>query len=379
MRENMRNILKIFILTLIIISMSICYSQKTKEDKSMVEREVAVIETKFGNIIIDFFENVAPKHITQIKKLISEKFYDSLYFHRVIPGFVVQGGDPNTRDTIRSNDGMGQAGQQTIPAEFSSIPHKRGILSTARKPNDINSATSQFFICVADLPQLDGQYTIFGKIIEGMEIVDKIVNVPRDKKDNPNEPVYMKKVYLKKMKVKPAEENIAIATPEPSMGEVAVLETSLGNITLAFYDKFAPKHTAQIKRLIKEKFYDSTAFHRVIPGFMIQGGDPYSKDTIRSNFGMGNSPLPNIPAEFSKLHHLRGIVSAARTDDPNSANCQFFICVADAFFLDNKYSIFGKVLDGMDVVDKIVNVPRDENDSPWNKVVIKKVYLKKVK
>jgi len=172
-----------------------------------VERETAVIETDFGNITIDFFENVAPNHVTTLKKMIAEKFYDGLYFHRVVPYFVIQGGDPNSKDNDKSNDGMGSDEQPVINAEFSKIPHKRGILSMARKGNDINSATSQFFICVADAPSLDNQYTVFGKVIEGMDVVDKIVNVDRDNRDNPVKPVYMKRVYMTKKLVLPSVEN----------------------------------------------------------------------------------------------------------------------------------------------------------------------------
>ena len=178
-----------------------------QKDLTPIEREIAVIETEYGNIIVDFFENVAPNHVAAIKTLISEKFYDSLYFHRIVPGFVIQAGDPNTRDNDRTNDGMGQPGQPTINAEFSKIPHKRGILSMARKGHDINSGTSQFFICVADAPSLDNQYTIFGKVVEGMEVVDKIVSLERDNKDNPIKPVYMK-IYLEKKVIVPSEENI---------------------------------------------------------------------------------------------------------------------------------------------------------------------------
>jgi cyclophilin family peptidyl-prolyl cis-trans isomerase len=177
------------------------------KDTKPVEREVAIIETDFGNITIDFFENVAPNHVSALKKMISEKFYDGLYFHRVVPHFVIQGGDPNTRDDDRTNDGIGQENQPVIKAEFSKISHKRGILSMARKGNDINSATSQFFICVANAPSLDNQYTIFGKVVDGMDVVDKIVNVDRDKYDNPLKPVYMKKVYLKKQVILPSPEN----------------------------------------------------------------------------------------------------------------------------------------------------------------------------
>jgi cyclophilin family peptidyl-prolyl cis-trans isomerase len=179
-----------------------------KKELTPIEREIVVIETDYGNITIDFFENIAPNHVSTIKTLISENFYDSLYFHRVIPGFVIQGGDPNTRDNDKANDGMGQPEQPTINAEFSKIPHKRGILSMARKGNDINSASSQFFICVADAPLLNNQYTIFGKVIEGMDVVDTIVNLERDNNDNPIKPAYMKKVYIDKKIIIPSEENI---------------------------------------------------------------------------------------------------------------------------------------------------------------------------
>ena len=162
-------------------------------------REVAVIETDYGKIVFELLSDVAPKHVMNFKKLASSGFYDSTTFHRVIPGFMIQGGDPNSKDVDRSNDGMGQPGQPTVPAEFSKIHHVRGIVSAARRGDDINSATSQFFICVADVPHLDGQYSVFGRVIEGMDVVDKVVKVPRDKRDNPLKKVIMKKVYIKKL------------------------------------------------------------------------------------------------------------------------------------------------------------------------------------
>jgi len=380
----MRKHIKIFIILFaILFSLNNIYSQKKSTKKTPMPeknlREVVVLETSYGNIVIDLFEKIAPKHVENFKNLVKAKFYDSIYFHRVIPGFVIQGGDPNTRDEDRENDGFGKPDQPTVPAEFSHLSHKRGIVSMARKGNDINSATSQFFICVADVPQLDGEYSIFGKVLEGMDVVDKIVSAPRDGRDNPKEHIYILKAYIKEMDIPNPPENVKPTNPECNTNEIAVLETSLGTIKFGFYDKIAPKHTEQIKKLISEKFYDGCTFHRVIPNFMIQGGDPYSKDEDRSNDGMGSSHLPNIPAEFSDLHQLRGTVAAARANDPNSANCQFFINVNDNYFLDNQYTVFGNVIEGMDVVDKIVNVPRDERDNPLEKVIIIKAYLQKNK
>ena len=148
-------------------------------------KEIAVISTKFGDIVIEFFDKKAPTHVSNFKTLAKKGFYDGTTFHRVIPGFMIQGGDPNSKDDDRSNDGMGGPGY-TIDAEFNDIHHARGILSMARS-RDPNSAGSQFFIMLKDNPGLDGQYTVFGKVIKGMKVVDKIASQERDKRDNPLE------------------------------------------------------------------------------------------------------------------------------------------------------------------------------------------------
>jgi peptidyl-prolyl cis-trans isomerase B (cyclophilin B) len=135
-----------------------------------------------------------------------------------------------------------------------------------------------------------------------------------------------------------------------------VIVTAQGTIKLQLFEKIAPRHAANIINLATTHFYDSTYFHRVIPGFMIQGGDPNTKDNDFSNDGQGSGPQM-LTAEFNATHHSRGILSMARANDPNSASSQFFICVADAGFLDKQYTAFGQVIDGMDVVDKIVNLP----------------------
>jgi len=152
--------------------------------------EIAVIETKFGKIEIQFFKDKAPGHVKNFKDLAKKGFYDGTIFHRVIPGFMIQGGDPNTKSDDRSNHGMGGPGY-SIKAEFNDTPHKRGILSMARS-SDPNSAGSQFYIVVKDSAFLDGQYTAFGKVLSGMTVADQIVNAPRDRRDNPNERIEMK-------------------------------------------------------------------------------------------------------------------------------------------------------------------------------------------
>lgn len=149
----------------------------------------------------------------------------------------------------------------------------------------------------------------------------------------------------------------------------------LGNIIVEMFPAVAPNHVKNFDSLVSKQFYDSTAFHRVIPGFMIQGGDPNSKSGPRNTWGFGQPWQPTVNAEFSVLKHVRGILSAARDNNINSANSQFFICVASAPWLDTQYSIYGKVLSGMNIVDTIVNEPRDANDNPWKKIDMFITYL----
>ncbi len=158
-------------------------------------------------------------------------------------------------------------------------------------------------------------------------------------------------------------------------GKNAELKTSLGNITIEFFPDVAPNHVENFKKLARSGFYDGTTFHRVIPGFMIQGGDPNSKSDDRNQHGTGG-PGYTIDAEFSDTKHVRGIVSMARSSDPNSAGSQFFIVVRDSQHLDGQYTAFGKVTSGLDVVDQIVTVPRDSRDNPIKKVTIEKVTIK---
>jgi peptidyl-prolyl cis-trans isomerase B (cyclophilin B) len=167
------------------------------------ETEVAVISTKYGDMIVEFYPDVAPMHVESFAALATEKYFDGTTFHRVIPDFVIQGGDPNSKLENRSLHGTGgRAGKffgigdendsstWLIPQEFNSIPHEKGVLSMART-NDPNSASSQFFVCHGDPSFLDNNYTVFGKVIQGLEVIDSIANVEKDMNDNPLEKIEM--------------------------------------------------------------------------------------------------------------------------------------------------------------------------------------------
>jgi cyclophilin family peptidyl-prolyl cis-trans isomerase len=166
--------------------------------------EVAVLETNYGKMVATFFTDKAPMTCTSFKRLVNAGYYDCTQFHRVIQNFMIQGGDINSKDAIIGNEGEGGPGY-SLPAEFNDTPHDKGILSMARRGDDINSAGSQFFICLSreGTKGLDGQYTVFGKLIEGLDVLEKIGSAPvsmsaMGENSVPVEPIYIKKAYMEK-------------------------------------------------------------------------------------------------------------------------------------------------------------------------------------
>jgi peptidyl-prolyl cis-trans isomerase B (cyclophilin B) len=190
------------------------------------------------------------------------------------------------------------------------------------------------------------------------------------------------------MKVPPAPPATATAAKPAAKAEekkpmsyenkVAELHTSAGEIDIRFFPDVAPNHVKNFIDLAQKGFYNNTKFHRVIPGFMIQGGDPNTISGSPYTWGTGGSGK-NVGAEFNNISHKRGIVSMARSNDPNSASSQFFIVTSDSTFLDKQYTVFGQVTKGMDVADKIVNAPKGANDRPNDPVSIDKIVIREAK
>ena len=161
-----------------------------------------------------------------------------------------------------------------------------------------------------------------------------------------------------------AADKVPVGKVEGAKGPKAILKTKFGDMDIVFFPEKAPKHVENFIALAKSGFYNGTIFHRVIPGFMIQCGDPNTKDLNKpETYGQGG-PSQRLKAEFNDIPHRRGILSMARTSDPNSAGSQFFIVVKDSNFLDKQYTVFGEVVKGMEVVDKIVGLPKNSRDLP---------------
>ena len=185
----------------------------------------------------------------------------------------------------------------------------------------------------------------------------------------------------KQEKVEPIALKATNKVESKPLKEVGIISTQFGDMVVEFYERAAPKHVESFKLHAKSGYYNGTIFHRVIPGFMIQGGDLNTKGENKSIYGQGghaakfygigkedNPSTWDIPAEFNDIKHTLGILSMARTSDPNSAGSQFFICAGDASHLDAQYTVFGKVIEGLGIIDKIVNMPRDNRDNPINRV-----------
>ena len=327
----------------------------------------AVLDTSYGTIVMDLLADAAPNHVGHFITRAREGAYNGTTFHRVIPMAIVQGGDPLSKDPkLVARYGTGGLGQ--LRFEANSETHTRGAVSAVLVPGERDSGGSQFFICVTDQPALDGQYTVFARVVEGILVAERISKVTATG-DVPSERIEIRTVTIRE-KPAPVPEPFSTETIEQLRGTRAVLETSLGDITLEFAPDKAPNHVRQFLRLAAVGVYDGTAFHRIVPGFVIQGGHlptrPEPLDERQQAYVRPLSP------EFSDIVHEAGTVSMARGDDPNSASSSFFIVLDRNPALDGQYTAFGRVTGGLDVVRRIAAVPL-KGEEPVQAVVVRRV------
>jgi cyclophilin family peptidyl-prolyl cis-trans isomerase len=335
----------------------------------------AVLETSLGEIVIEFYVEKAPQHCQYIASLIKTGFYDGTTFHQVLLGGFIQGGDPLTKDPSKKAL-YGTGGLNVLKAEINDAKHLRGTVSAILLPGNPNSAGSQFFICVVDQPQLDGKHTAWGHVVEGMDVVDKISSTPADSNMMAKERVEIHKAFLRPI---PPPQPIPFdeSTSEEMKKFHVVLETTMGNIEIEFYPNVAPEHVRNFLKLSMLGLYDTTIWHRVVPGFVIQGGDFSTRLSALSAPQM-TKYVKNLMVELGDLKHEKGTVSMARGDALDSATTSFFICLGDLPTLDGKYTIFGKVVNGIEVVDKIAAVPVDD-EKPRTRIEIIHAKVIKIK
>jgi cyclophilin family peptidyl-prolyl cis-trans isomerase len=325
----------------------------------------AVLETSQGQIALEFYTDLAPTHVKYFAGLVKTGFYDGTTFHRVILRGIIQGGDPLSKDPAKKSL-YGTGGLKKLKPEFSKQPHMRGTVSAVLLPSDPNSAGSQFFICVSDQLQLDGQYTAWGHVVEGMDVVDKISESPADTDQMAKERIEIKKAFLRPI---PPPQPIPFvdATPELMKRQHVRLTTTLGNIEIELYPEKAPETVRNFLKLSKAGLFDDTVWHRIVAGFVVQGGDVATR-TIPLTAEQAAKFVKNLQPEFSDLKHEKGSVSMARGEALDSASTSFFICLGPQPTLDGKYTVFGKVVAGLEVVDKMGAVPVFDNEKPKDRL-----------
>jgi len=243
-------------------------------------------------------------------------------------------------------------------------------VGAALRPGQADSGGAQFFVCVTEQPALAGQFTLFGRVSEGLDIVQKISEAPADAKGAPETRIAITAVTIRDT---PPPEPVPFAneTPEQLAQHRAVLETTLGPITIAFTPGMAPEHVRNFLQLAQAGVLDGTAFHRVVRGFVVQTGALNTRAPLTEK---QQKFVHNLQPEFNGTKHVKGIVSMARGDDPASATTSFFIVTGDAPTLDGKYTVFGRVIDGLDVLDKIESTPVS-GESPTTRIDLLKVKI----
>lgn len=328
----------------------------------------AVIETTAGTIVLDLLPDAAPNHVGYFIRLAREGAYAGTTFHRLVRFGIIQGGDPLSKDPAK-RDVYGTGGLGVLKSETSAEKHTRGAVSGVILPGRPDSGGSQFFICIVDQPALDGQYSVFARVAEGMKVAEKISQSPVDDKGKAVDRIEIVSVTIRD---RPVEAPLAFSTE--SAAELAayrvVLETTAGAITLELRPDKAPEHVRNFLRLAAAGVYDGTAFHRVVRGFVVQTGSMnYRREALDER---QQRLVRTLQPEFNDLPHVKGTLSMARGDDPASASTSFFICTAPSPSLDRAYTAFGQVAGGLPVVEAIESAPVD-GEKPKERIEIVRV------
>jgi peptidyl-prolyl cis-trans isomerase B (cyclophilin B) len=343
---------------------------KTPLTLQEMRNKQAVVNTSAGTFIIDLRPDLAPNHVGYFMKLAREGGYNGTIVHRVLAMAIIQGGDPLSKDPAKSKL-YGTGGLGVLRPEFSSTERAtRGAVAAVLRPNDPDSGGSQFFVCVTDQPALDGKYTIFGRVSEGMDVVQKISQLPADANGAPNARITIASVAIRDTPP-PEPEPFSKETTAELAQYRAVLETSLGAITIEFFADKAPEHVRNFLRLAQGGVFDGTAFHRVVRGFVAQTGALNTRGPLTEK---QQKYVHTLKPEFNDTKHVKGIVSMARGDDPASATTSFFIVTGDASSLDDKYTAFGRVVDGMSVLDAIEQSPVN-GETPVTRIELSRVRI----
>jgi peptidyl-prolyl cis-trans isomerase B (cyclophilin B) len=340
--------------------------------REQMRNKQAVLETTAGTVVIDLLADAAPNHVGYLMKLAEEGAYDGTTFHRAIKYGIVQGGDPLSKDpSKRALYGTGGLG--VLEREPNAEKHTRGAVSAVLQPGKPNSGGAQFFICVTDQPALDGQYTVFGRVVEGIEVVEQISAAPTDGDGKVVDRIVITHLTIRDTPP-PEPDPFSTETAQELAAYGAVLETSLGDMAVELFSDRAPNHVRNFLRLAQSGVYDNMAFHRVVAAFAAQTGSLTTRTAPLTS--KQRKYVTTLAPEFNSTKHDRGILSMARGDDPNSASTSFFICLGPVPSLDDKYTVFGRMTSGLDVLDAIERTPVD-GEAPRTPILLKRVRVEK--
>lgn len=329
----------------------------------------AVVTTPAGVFVIDLRPDLAPNHVGYFITLARDGAFNGTIFHRVLRLAIIQGGDPLSKDPSKVKL-YGTGGLGVLAPELTAERATRGAVAAVLQPNRPDSAGAQFFVCVTDQPALDGKYTVFGRVSEGMEVVQQISEAPASGEGVPAERIAIESVTIRDTPP-PEPDPFSTETAAELSRYRAVLDTSAGPMTVEFFPDLAPGHVRNFLRLAQSGVFDGTAFHRVVRGFVVQGGALNTRGPLT---GKQQEQVHSLQPEFNDTKHVKGIISMARGDDPASAMTSFFIVTGDASSLDNKYTAFGRVVDGMAVVDAMDQAAVN-GEAPVSRIELKGVRL----
>jgi cyclophilin family peptidyl-prolyl cis-trans isomerase len=329
----------------------------------------AVVETTVGTFVIDLDADDAPLTTAYFMKTASAGGFNGTIFHKMIKYGIIQGGDPLTKDPAKRAQ-WGTGGLNAVKDEPHRAKMTRGSVAVVTIPGKADSGGQQFFIAVVDQPGLDGKYTIFGHVSDGIEVVQKISETPIDEKGVATERIEIRSVTIRDT----PPVRFVNDTVQDLAGYRVVLETSAGPIAIEFFADKAPETVRQFLRLAEAGVYDGVAFHRVAPGFVVQTGALNTRATAMTE--KQQKLVHNLAPEFNDTKHVKGIVSMARGDAPDSATTSFFICLGASTALDGQYTAFGRVVDGLNVVEAIEQTPRT-GEAPTTRIELKSVTIQR--
>ena len=327
-----------------------------------------VVNTEMGSFRLEFPPGGAPKHVEQFLARVRQGYYNGSGFHRVVADGMIQGGDPLLKNLKTARNLWGSGGLSLMPDEASALKHERGVVSTVSIPGKPNSDGSQFFVCVVPQPSLDGHYASFGRVTEGMDVVERISRIPSGKDGIAEKPVIIRSVTVEPKKKEPL-----LNAPTAELRRIVTMKTSLGTIRIKLEPDWAPENVRSFLKLASTGWYDGTAFHRVAKGFVAQGGTPTGRSGGDSH--PADRWVHTVKGEFrSDVKHVEGVVSMAHGNDPDSGATSFFLVLGEAPHLDGHYSAFGTVIEGLDVL-RVMGSQEVDGETPKTRIEILSVTI----